>query len=131
MFMREHTVFLSDTDTTGQVYYSKPLEWLEWCRVEWFQKQFGNFLQFVEKSGITFFPSRANVDYKRPIFFGDTLKIEMTAKEIKKVSFLLDYTVKRGEEIVLKSEITIVCFDTKKKTLGRMGEDMIKLLESM
>jgi YbgC/YbaW family acyl-CoA thioester hydrolase len=82
----EQIVHLSDTDTTGQVYYSKPLEWLEWCRVDWFTGKFGNFMKFVEDTGVTYFPSKATVEYKKPIFFGDKLIIEMQSKEVKKIS---------------------------------------------
>lgn len=131
MHIYEHTVHLSDTDTTGQVYYARPLEWLEWCRVDWFTKQFGNFMKFVETSGITFFPSKVNVDYRKPVLFGDALRIEMTATEVKKVSFSLAYTVKRGEETVLSAEIVMVCFDTKKASFGRLNADMLAALQSM
>lgn len=131
MHIYEHTVHLSDTDTTGQVYYARPLEWLEWCRVDWFTKQFGNFMKFVETSGITFFPSKVSVDYRKPVLFGDGLRIEMTATEVKKVSFTLSYTVKRGEETVLSAETVIVCFDTKKNSFGRLTPEMLTALQGM
>ena len=131
MHKMEHVVHLSDTDTTGQVYYSKPLEWLEWCRVDWFTRKFGNFMKFVENTGITYFPSKANVEYKKPIFFGDKLTIEMLPKEVRKISFLLDYTIKRGEEVVLKSEINMVSFDVKNKTFARLNDEMLKTLSEM
>jgi acyl-CoA thioester hydrolase len=131
MFVMPYTVHLSDTDTTSQVYYARPLEWLEWCRVDWFNKSFGNFMQFVESSGITFFPSQAHIEYKRPVLFGDQLTIEMAARDIKKVSFVLDYTVKRGDEIVIRSEITIVSFDVRKKALARLSEEVLRVLGTM
>lgn len=126
MHVMRHEVHLSDTDCTGWVYYAKPLEWLEWCRVDWFNKKFGNFLKFVEETGITFFPSKVTVDYKKGIFFGDKIQIEMKPKEIKKVSFVLEYVIKRGEETVLTSEITLVCFDSKKKTFARLSDSFIE-----
>jgi acyl-CoA thioester hydrolase len=125
------TVHLSDTDVTGQVYYSKPLEWLEWCRVQWFTHNYGNFLKYVEETGITFFPSKATVEYKRPVFFNDELVVEMLAKEIKKVSFIFEYTVKRGTETVLKSDITMVCFDIRKKSLSALPEQLVNQLNSL
>lgn len=131
MYTMEHKVHLSDTDTTGQVYYSRPLEWLEWCRVNWFESKFGNFLKYVEDTGITFFPAKVNVEYKRPILFGDNVKIEMQVAELKKVSALLDYTVKRNDEIVLKSQITMVCFNTKSKRLSSMNDELQKAFQEM
>jgi YbgC/YbaW family acyl-CoA thioester hydrolase len=126
MFMMEHTVHLSDTDATGQVYYARPLEWLEWCRVDWFNKAFGDFMAEVQKTGITFFPTRVEVDYKRPMFTGDHVVIEMTATDIRNISFVLDYAVKRQNETVLTSRITIVCFDTVKKRPTRINETQLK-----
>jgi len=131
MHRMELTVHLSDTDVTGQVYYSKPLEWLEWCRVDWFTKNQGPFLDYVEKTGITFFPARVCTDYKRPILFGDRITLEMTAKDLKKVSFVFDYCLKRGTETVLKSEITMVCFDPRKKGLAAIPADLQEKIQAM
>lgn len=130
MHRMELTVHLSDTDVTGQVYYSKPLEWMEWCRVEWFTENQGPFLEYVEKTGITFFPARVCADYKRPIMFGDRIGVEMTAKDPKRASFVFDYTLKRGEEIVMKSEITMVCFDTRKKRLASIPADLLAKIQT-
>ncbi|MCD4814243.1 acyl-CoA thioesterase [bacterium] len=131
MFQFHHTVRLSDTDVTKQVYYARPLEWLEWCRVSWFDKHFGNFLNFVEKEGVTFFPSKVLTDYKKPILFGDHLIIEMRVNEIKKVSFIFDYTVMRGADVVLKSAITMVCFDLKKQSLRRLHPALLQQLQRL
>lgn len=131
MHIFKHTVRLSDTDVTGQVYYARPLEWLEWCRVEWFQAQYGNFMEYVARTGITFFPSRVAVDYKRPLFFGDELAVEMRVGEIKKVSFGFLYTIRRGEQAVLTSEITMVCFDTKKKALAPLDAELTANLNKL
>jgi acyl-CoA thioester hydrolase len=131
MHVMEMTVHLSDTDVTGQAYYSKPLEWMEWCRVDWFTAQQGNFMKFVEATGITFFPAKVTAEYKKPIFFGDALRIEMKAKEIKKISFIFEYAIKRGEETVLKSDITMVCFNTVKKSLAALPPDLLEKIESL
>jgi YbgC/YbaW family acyl-CoA thioester hydrolase len=127
-------VHLSDTDVTGQVYYSKPLEWMEWCRVDWFQARYGNFMKHVETTGITFFPSKVNVDYRKPIMFGDRLDIEMVSADIKKVSFVLKYTIKRQEDVVLEAGVLMVCFDVRNKKLAKLEGGMLEyinlLLES-
>jgi acyl-CoA thioester hydrolase len=124
-------VHLSDTDVTGQVYYAKPLEWLEWARVDWFTQKYGNFLEVVEKTGLTYFPAKAVVEYKKPIFFNDELVVEVTVKEIKKVSFLFAYAVKRGAETVLQSEITMVCFNLQKKSLAPLPETLLADLQAL
>ncbi|MBN2754649.1 MAG: acyl-CoA thioesterase [Candidatus Goldbacteria bacterium] len=131
MYKMEQEVHLSDTDVTGQVYYARPLEWMEWCRVNWFQEKYGNFMKRVEETGITFFPSKINVDYKKPMMFGDKLTVEMCAKEIKKVSFVLDYAVKRGEETVLTADVVMVCFDNSNKKLGKIDPDMLAYIQGI
>jgi len=126
MYKMPLEVHLSDTDVTGQVYYSKPLEWMEWCRVNWFQEKYGNFMKRVEETGITFFPSKVSVDYRKPMFFADRLEIEMSSKDLRKVSFILEYNVKRQEEVVLKADVLMVCFDTKSKRLGKIEGGMME-----
>lgn len=131
MYKMSLEVHLSDTDVTGQVYYSKPLEWMEWCRVGWFQEKYGNFMKYVEESGITFFPSRVNVDYRKPVMFGDRLDIEMISKDIKKVSFILEYTIKRLGDVVLKGEVLMVCFDVKKNKFAKMEDGLLDYINKL
>jgi acyl-CoA thioesterase FadM len=50
----------------------------------------------------------------------------MTATDIRNISFVLDYAVKRQNETVLTSRITIVCFDTVKKRPTRINETQLK-----
>ena len=131
MYKMGQDVHLSDTDVTGQVYYSKPLEWMEWCRVNWFQVKYGNFMKHVETTGITFFPSKVNVDYKKPIMFGDRLEIEMVSKDVKKVSFTLEYCIKRNSDFVLKADILMVCFDVKSKRLGKIDAELMEYINQI
>ncbi len=131
MYKMPLEVRLSDTDVTGQVYYSKPLEWMEWCRVSWFQEKYGNFMKYVEETGITFFPSKVSVDYRKPVMFGDRLDIEMVSKDVKKVSFTLQYTMKRNEEVVLTAEVLMVCFDAKNKKFGKIEGGMLEYINGI
>lgn len=131
MFTIQHKVHLSDTDVTGQVYYAKPLDWLEWCRVDWFESQFGNFMAYVSENELTFFPSKVETNYKKPMFFGDQLQIEMLVKDIKKVSFVFAYQIKRLDEIVLTSDITMVSFNPIKKRLSALPEDLLKKIQTL
>ena len=131
MYIMKMEVMLSDTDATGQVYYARPLEWLEWCRVKWFQEKFGNFMEYVERTGVTFFPSKASIEYKKPVMFGDKLSVEMKSSEIKKASFTLNYAVKRGDEIVLAADILMVCFDRKNNKFGRLEGEMLEHITAL
>jgi len=128
MYKMAQEVHLSDTDVTGQVYYARPLEWMEWCRVNWFQEKYGNFIKHVEETGITFFPSKVNVEYLKPIMFGDKLEIEMISKDIKKVSFTLEYAVKRQGDMVLKADVLMVCFDAKNKKFTKIEGELLEYI---
>lgn len=129
MYKMAQEVHLSDTDVTGQAYYARPLEWMEWCRVNWFQEKYGNFMKHVEETGITFFPSKVNVEYLKPIMFGDKLEIEMISKEIKKVSFTLEYAVKRQGDMVLKADVLMVCFDAKNKKFAKIEGELLEYIK--
>jgi len=128
MYKMAQEVHLSDTDVTGQVYYARPLEWMEWCRVNWFQEKYGNFMKHVEETGITFFPSKVNVEYLKPIMFGDRLEIEMISKEIKKVSFTLEYAIKRQGDMVLKADVLMVCFDAINKKFAKIEGELLEYI---
>ncbi len=131
MFTINHKVHLGDTDATGQVYYAKPLEWLEWCRVDWFESLYGNFLTYVQKYQLTYFPAKIQVDYKKPIFCGDNLSIRMHTADLKKVSCQFNYVVERQGETVLTAEVTMVCYHHGEKRLARIPDHMIESINSL
>ncbi len=130
MYVMEHVVHLSDTDATGQVYYARPLEWFEWCRVDWFNGTFGDFLAETRANGISYFPAQAHIDYRRPLFCGDKIRIEMSVGKTNLASFDLEHAVFKGDEIMVTCRITMVGFDLLKKRPTRLEEfRLIKLKE--
>jgi acyl-CoA thioesterase FadM len=57
--------------------------------------------------------------------------MEMVSKDIKKVSFVLEYTVKRQEEVVLKGEVLMVCFDVNNKRLAKVEVGMLEYINQI
>jgi YbgC/YbaW family acyl-CoA thioester hydrolase len=71
------------------------------------------------------------VDYRKPVMFGDMLDIEMVSKDVKKVSFVLDYTIKRQGDVVLKAEILMVCFDVKNKKFAKIEGGLLEYINQI
>jgi acyl-CoA thioester hydrolase len=123
MFTLTHKVHIADTDVTGQVYYARPLEWFEWCRMEWFEKNFGNFEAFVKERGITFMPVNVNINYHRPLRLGDLFTVEMEISGVQRATFELQYTIRNGEQTALTATIRMACVGLERNRPASIPQD--------
>ncbi len=115
----------SDMDAFGHVNHANTVTLLEEARID---------LLFTEaaRHGVTDMTegvvvARLVVDYLAPIVFtGDEIVVEMSVRELKTASFLLDYTVRnqRGEDsvVVTKAETLLVPYNVTAARPRRLDE---------
>ncbi|HEX6343223.1 thioesterase family protein [Umezawaea sp.] len=115
----------SDMDAFGHVNHANTVTLLEEARVD---------LLFTEaaRHGVTdmthgMVVARLVVDYLTPIVFtGDEIVVEMSVRELRSASFLLDYTVRnqRGEDsvVVTKAETLMVPYNVTAARPRRLDE---------
>ena len=63
-----------ETDKMGIVHHSNFIRWLEEARLDWLE-QLGISFADLEKRGVVSPVMAVSCQYKRPVFYGDTVKI--------------------------------------------------------
>ncbi len=109
----ERKINYYETDRMGVVHHSNYIRYLEEGRCYWLEKLEMPF-ETMEEKGITIPVLGVNCNYKKHVTFGDTISIEMFAKEYSGVRLTVGYNVtnKATGELVMTAE-TKHCFTNR------------------
>ena len=112
----ELKIYYEDTDAGGIVYYANYLRYFERARTEFLAQRGLNISDLVNK-GIIFVVAEVNAEFHSPALLGDILQIETTVSEIKKVSLVFNYTIKRKSDnkilVTGKTKIAVISPERK------------------
>jgi acyl-CoA thioester hydrolase len=113
LFTFKIDVRFRDCDPLGHTNNAVYLTYLEQTRLHYWRKLWGFGTEASEAPGVIM--ARAEIDYKRPSFYGQTLEVRMSLSEIGKSSFAYDYQIVDGDENVIASARTVqVMYDYDK-----------------
>lgn len=104
-------VYYEDTDLAGIVYYANYLKFIERARSEWIRALGLNQVAMREGQGLVFAVRRIEADYLKPARFDDLLTVETALRDRSGARLVLDQRVRRGEEMLFASVVTLVCLD--------------------
>jgi len=116
-FFHTVKVYYEDTDSGGVVYYANYLKFLERARTEaLFSIGFSNNrIQDDFKSLIIV--KSCNIEYKKPSYLEDELKIRSFVKSITKTSFFMNQIITKNEEAVVEAQVHLVFVNKKGKPI--------------
>jgi len=89
MFHYERTVFLSETDATGVLYFSEQFKMAQECMEAYFSSRGFKLQQMIEKSAFCMPIVHATADFSAPVRVGDLLEINLSLGEMGTSSFTL------------------------------------------
>ena len=110
-------VYYEDTDAAGIVYYANYLKFLERARSEAIYSLGLTNKKLLNDHGTVIIVKSCKIDYKKPAKFEDSLEIISKIKTKSKSSFTMDQIIKRKEEIISESEISLVTVNTEGKPI--------------
>jgi len=93
-----------DLDALGHVNNAVLVSYLEQGRFQWWRDYLAG-RPFQEEG---FLIARVEVDYRKPIHFGDEVEVELRCARVGNSSFELSYRVLRGQNHVLLAEAKTV-----------------------
>lgn len=130
----ERKINYYETDRMGVVHHSNYIRFLEEARCYWLEKAEMPFA-LLEENGITIPVLGVNCSYKYHVTFGDTILINVFAKEYTGVRMTVGYEVrdKKTDKIVLLGE-TKHCFtdkNLKPVNLKKYAPDFSKKIENL
>ena len=98
-----------ETDQMGFVHHSNYLRYFELARIEWISS-LGFSYQKMEERGYLMPVINANIEFKRPLTFGNSFRVKIQSKEIPKVKFELIYEIILDKDIIVARGSTILAF---------------------
>ena len=116
----QHTISLRvrypEVDAMGYLHHSRYLQYFEMGRVE-LLRQAGFSYADLERAGVFFVVTKAEVRYKAPARYDDEL--ELTTRVVKQTFVRYDhaYVLRRGATVLAEGTTTIAC-------VGRDGQVM-------
>ncbi|MBM4125006.1 MAG: YbgC/FadM family acyl-CoA thioesterase [Nitrospira sp.] len=123
-------IYYEDTDCGGVVYYANYLKYFERARTAYLEQRGVSVAQLM-KEGTVFMVARANVEYKSPARYGETLTIETTVDASKNASMTFAHVVreKTSGRVVVEGSATLVTTDLEGK-LKRMDPALKQTLQA-
>ena len=78
-------------------------------------------------AGVGLIMSDVGIEFKQELFYGDQVKVSVTASEFSKVSFDLFYKLERDTEgkavLVASAKTGMICYDYAKKKIAAIPEE--------
>lgn len=105
----EVKIYYEDTDCGGVVYYANYLKYFERARTDYLEQRGLSVAQLM-KEGTVFMVVHAEINYKSPARYGETLTIETTLDTSKNASFTFAHTIREkiGGRVIVEGSATLV-----------------------
>jgi acyl-CoA thioester hydrolase len=126
----EIRVYYEDTDCGGVVYYANYLRYFEWARTEYLEQR-GLSVAELMKEGTTFVVVHAELDYRSPARYGETLTIETALTEITAASFTFTHVMRerQSQRIVVEGTVKLVAVDGQGR-IKRLDKQSLEALHA-
>jgi acyl-CoA thioester hydrolase len=123
-------IYYEDTDCGGIVYYANFLKYFERARTHYLESR-GLSVKELMNAGRVFVVVHAEVDYRAPARYGETLEIETIVSELSPVAITFSHVV-RGREsrrLVVEGAARLAVTDGNGK-VKRLDKSVVAALQS-
>ncbi|MHB9154598.1 MAG: acyl-CoA thioesterase [Endomicrobiales bacterium] len=97
VFKFAKTVYLSDTNAEGNVYFSRYFEWHGQAREAFLVSCIPNIMEIIKSSGMVMLTCEAHNSYFKSAYLFDELSIYITIQNLKHASFDLVFETKNAK----------------------------------
>ncbi len=105
-------VYYENTDAGGVVYHANYLNFGERGRTE-FLRHLGHENNELEREfGIIFVVRHIEIDYHKPAFLDDLLRLDTSIDSIKNTSFIMRQSLFNKDEMIADMKVALVCVNT-------------------
>ncbi|MBU6434439.1 MAG: YbgC/FadM family acyl-CoA thioesterase [Nitrospirae bacterium] len=127
----EVRIYYEDTDCGGVVYYANYLKYFERARTQYLEERELSVAGLM-KEGTVFVVVHAEVDYRSPARYGETLVIETVVSEMTAASFTFSHVIRERESrrVVVEGSARLATVDGSGK-VKRLDKAMIAALQSV
>jgi acyl-CoA thioester hydrolase len=123
-------IYYEDTDCGGVVYYGNYLKYFERARTQYLEER-GLSVAGLMKEGTVFVVVHAEVDYRSPARYGDTLVIETVVSAMTAASFTFSHVIRERESrrVVVEGSARLATVNGSGK-VKRLDKAMVAALQS-
>lgn len=126
----EIRIYYEDTDCGGVVYYANYLKYFERARTQFLEDR-GLTVVGLLKEGTQFLVVHAELDYRSPGRYGDTLTIATKLAAIGSASLTFSHVIRErtSHRVVVEGSAKLVTVDLEGK-VKRLDKSLVAALES-
>lgn len=117
-----------DIDAMGHVNNSVYFSYFEMARVHFFGQLIGREWNWRENGVLV---AHNEIDYIRPVLFGDEIEVHISVLKVGTRSFTLGYNIKKGDTLYAKGNSVMVTYDFRKNTTIPVPEEYKGMLQSL
>ena len=127
--MNEFKVYYEDTDASGRVYHANYLRFLERGRTNLIYETEYNHKILLDKFDIIFVVKECTLQFKKPAFFEDSIKVISTIDELSKVKIKFNQKIYRKTDLLVQSEVLVIPVNKFGK-ISKLPEELYFFLEN-
>ena len=126
----EVRIYYEDTDCGGVVYYANYLKYFERARTQYLEERELSVAGLMDQ-GTVFVVVRAEVDYRSPARYGETLVIDTVISDMSVASFTFTHVVKEkcSGRVVVEGSARLAATDGHGK-VKRLDKAVVAALQS-
>ena len=106
--MNKFKVYYEDTDASGRVYHANYLRFLERGRTNLIYETEYNHKILLDKFDIIFVVKECTLQFKKPAFFEDSIKVISTIDELSKVKIKFNQKIYRKTDLLVQAEVLVI-----------------------
>jgi len=121
-------IYYEDTDCGGVVYYANYLKYFERARTHYLEER-GLSVTGLLKEGTQFLVVHAELNYRSPARYGETLTIETTVTQVGRTSITFAHVIREraSQRVVVEGSAKLVTVDLQGK-VKRLDKSFVEAL---
>ena len=127
--MNEFKVYYEDTDASGRVYHANYLKFLERGRTNLIYQTKYTHKILLDKFDIIFVVKKFKLQFKKPAFFEDSIKVISVVDELSKVKIIFNQKIYRKSDLLVEAEVLVIPVNTAGK-ISKLPNEIYFFLEN-
>ena len=127
------TVYLHDTDAAGVVYFASAMQMCHEAYEESLLVAGIKLSETIATGKIALPITHAEIDFFRPVFFGDRLTIKLTADRLKDSEFAIAYSIYSAsdpQQLVIQANTKHVSIIPQTRTRSSLPQTIVQWIEA-
>ena len=126
-FVSELKIRIADINYGGHLAHDRLISLMHQARLDFLAHLGGSE---VKIGGVGLIMVSLSVDYKNEAFLNEKLDFSITAQEIKKASFILNYEIKREDVLIAKAQTKLAGFDYQSHKIQAFNPEFLESLKN-